>query len=169
MPLDKKFHVGGLSQSRLDLPTIQTDFKTNRLTIDLSEAELRQKMEETINQFNSLGESVANILEAIQREIDTIINARLDEMIENGQLAEIVNNEIVKTKQDKTDQKLVTTDKTVVGAINETLGVAKGKSIITVEDDGIGTFMKNIKLKVLKDIEDINIVQVSPNLGLREV
>lgn len=51
-----------LTPSRLDMMTIQTDFTTNQLTLEQSEAELRAKVNELINQGNGIDETIQDIL-----------------------------------------------------------------------------------------------------------
>lgn len=161
-------NITPLSPSRLDMPTIQTDFKTNQLTLDQSEAELRAKVAEIILNFNNLNINIGGILDNIDKEISELVNSKLDELLKNGVLAEMVNGEIVKGKQDKTDSSLTTTSKTVVGAITEVQDIAKSKSKITVEDE-IASFSRDIIFEIVDPRDGLEIIQVNPNMTLKEV
>lgn len=61
--------VTPLSPSRMDLPTIQTDFYTNQLTIEQSEAELRAKVSQLIEQGNLTREDISSILEEMSNKV----------------------------------------------------------------------------------------------------
>lgn len=157
-----------LSPSRMDLPTIQTDFKTNQLTIDQSEAELRAKVADIIVKFNNLNINIGGILDSIDKDISKIVNDKLNEMLTNGELGELINNEIVKGKQDKTDNSLTTQSKTVVGAITEVQDLAKSKSKIMIQDE-IASFSRDITFEIVEPRDGLEIIQVNPNMKLKEV
>ena len=150
-----------LSPSRLDLPTIQTDFKTNQLTIEQSEAELRAKVADIIIKFNNLNINIGGILDSIDKDISKIVNDKLNEMLTNGELGELINNEIVTGKQDKVDNSLTTDSKSVVGAITEVQDLAKSKSKIIVEE-GTESFSGDITFEVIEPRDEIGITQVNP-------
>lgn len=161
-------NITPLSTSRLDMPTVQTDFKTNQLTLDQSEAELRAKVAEIIINFNDLNVNIGGILDSIDKEIGSIVNKKLDEMLKGGALAELVNGEIVKSKQDKNDDSLTTDNKTVVGAITEIQDLAKSKSKIMVQDE-IASFNRDIIFEIVDPRDGLEIIQVNPNMKLKEV
>lgn len=126
--------ISPLSPSRLDLPTIQTDFRTNQLTVELSEAELRAKITELINQGNSIDTIIQDILVnltgMVTQEVLKDVN-KLDKTNFTGSWHGIkkpsltnegISGTVVKLeedKQDKKDDKLTTRDKNIVGGINE--------------------------------------------------
>lgn len=161
-------NITPLSTSRLDMPTVQTDFKTNQLTLDQSEAELRAKVAEIIINFNDLNVNIGGILDSIDKEIGSIVNKKLDEMLKSGALAELVNGEIVKSKQDKNDSSLTTDNKTVVGAITEVQDLAKSKSKIMVQDE-IASFSRDITFEIVDPRDGLEIIQVNPSMKLKEV
>lgn len=150
-----------LSPSRLDLPTIQTDFKTNQLTLDQSEAELRAKVGDIIVKFNNLTINIGSIMESIEKNISKIVNDKLNEMLTNGELGELINNEIVTGKQDKVDNSLTTDSKSVVGAITEVQDLAKSKSKIILEE-GTESFSGDITFEIVEPRDELGITQVNP-------
>lgn len=139
--------INPLSPSRLDLPTIQTDFTTNQLTLEQSEAELRAKVSELIHQGNSVDDIIQNILvsltgmvtQKVLREVNKLDKSNFTgswhgvdrPSLTNEGLPGVVDK-LETDKQDKSDEGLNTKDKTVVGAINENMKSINQKIAIKV-------------------------------------
>lgn len=142
--------ISPLSPSRLNLPTIQTDFRTNQLTVELSEAELRAKITELINQGNSIDQAIIEIWKSLANVITQEVLKEVNKLdlsnftgswhgVKKPSLAnEGISGAVGKLeedKQDKRDDSLVTSDKSVVGGINEIHKTVTKKPNIIVCDE----------------------------------
>lgn len=132
--------ISPLSPSRLDLPTIQTDFRTNQLTLEQSEAELRAKISQLINQGNLTREDIENLINDMSNKVTQKVLKEVNKLdlsdftgswhgverpsLANEGLPGVVDNLEI-NKQDKQDDTLDTTNKNIVGAINENVSSLK--------------------------------------------
>ena len=122
-----------LSPSRLDMMTIQTDFTTNQLTLEQSEAELRAKVTELINQGNGLDSTIQDILvsltgmvtQKVLREVNKLDLTNFTGSWHGIDKPSLTNEGISgsielleSNKQDKNDDELITPTKNIVESIN---------------------------------------------------
>lgn len=139
-----------LSPSRLDMMTIQTDFSTNQLTLELSEAELRAKINELINQGNGIDDIIQDILVSLTGMVTQKVLREINKLdlsnftgswhgverpsLTNEGISGAVDNLEMK-KQDKTDNSLETDSKIIPLAINEVKLQLGEKSSLIVCDE----------------------------------